>query len=360
MARDVPPDGSRRGRAIEALYPDGEPPILLSSLTRIADFGGPTPTFPALSRGDWATGDYVVVEVTGARAHASLELSSGRIVDIGEGDRLIGALGSRFATLEVTGSWEDADEEGRMHLISGGGLIGAARSVSTLVAWPASVRYRGHVEVDGQRATMRSAARGRRTSGAGELGPVILLIGTSMSAGKTTAARIIIGRLRAMGLRVQGAKVAGAGRYRDILAMRDAGADPILDFVDVGLPSTHCPREAFEEPLDELVARLASADVDVTVVEAGASPLEPYNGDVAVERLRDDVVFTVLCASDPYAVVGALEAYSVRPDLVTGTTSNTEAGVALAERLSGLPVLDVRRRDTHARLDQLLRERLGR
>ena len=34
---------------------------------------------------------------------------------------------------------------------------------------------------------------------------------------------------------VIGTKLTGAGRYRDILAMRDAGADYIFDFVDAGL-----------------------------------------------------------------------------------------------------------------------------
>ena len=37
---------------------------------------------------------------------------------------------------------------------------------------------------------------------------------------------------------VIGTKLTGAGRYRDILAMQDAGADYIFDFVDAGLPST--------------------------------------------------------------------------------------------------------------------------
>ena len=65
------------------------------------------------------------------------------------------------------------------------------------------------------------------------------------------------------------------------------------------------------------------------VIEAGASPLEPYNGDTVVSEIGDAVAFTVLCASDPYAVVGILNAWERRVDLVTGPASNTLAGVAL-------------------------------
>ena len=68
--------------------------------------------------------------------------------------------------------------------------------------------------------------------------PVVLLVGTSMSAGKTTSAKVIVRLLREAGLAVVGAKLTGAGRYRDILAMQDAGAEHIFDFVDAGLPST--------------------------------------------------------------------------------------------------------------------------
>lgn len=50
-------------------------------------------------------------------------------------------------------------------------------------------------------------------------------------------------------LRVAGAKLTGAGRYRDILAMSDAGAEIIQGFVDVGLLSNACSRQGFPKRL---------------------------------------------------------------------------------------------------------------
>lgn len=231
--------------------------------------------------------------------------------------------------------------------------MGKVRSLSALTPALLSLRYAGHLVVEGEKAAMAAYAvkpleqRPFRT-------PVVLLIGTSMSAGKTTAARAVVRTLKTTGRRVLGAKLAGAGRYADILAMRDSGADVVLDFVDGGLPSTHCERERYEEALDLLLPRMAEADADVAVVEIGASPLEPYNGAVAVERLRDQVVFTILCASDPYAVVGAVTAYDMQPDLVTGTTSNTEAGVQLVDRLTGLRAMDLQRKHARPELERLL------
>src|SRR5690606_28234272 len=107
--------------------------------------------------------------------------------------------------------------------------------------------------------------------------PVILIIGTSMEAGKTVAAVALTRALKSMGLRVAGVKVTGVGRYRDIRAMGAAGADFIADFVDAGLPSTVVPRDEYEAALRRLGATVAAAEPDVVIAEAGASPLEPYN-----------------------------------------------------------------------------------
>jgi hypothetical protein len=189
--------------------------------------------------------------------------------------------------------------------------------------------------------------------------PVVLILGTSMDAGKTTTARVVIRLLRARGLRIGGVKFTGIGRYRDILAMGDAGAQAIYDFVDAGLPSTSCPRAEFEPSIDYLLARMAAHDVDVIVAEAGASPLEPYNGDVAVERLRNRTRCTILCASDPYAVVGVTNTFDVHPDLIAGRATSTTAAVELTETLCGVKAINVLDPSTWPQLDRVLADSLG-
>ena len=53
--------------------------------------------------------------------------------------------------------------------------------------------------------------------------PVVLMVGSSMSSGKTTTACAIIHELRRRGKKVLAAKLCGAGYYRDSLAMADSG-----------------------------------------------------------------------------------------------------------------------------------------
>ena len=162
-----------------------------------------------------------------------------------------------------------------------------------------------------------------------------------MSAGKTTTSRIIIRELKKLGFKILGAKLTGAGRYRDTLTMGDAGADAIYDFVDVGLPSTVCDPEEYKNALIQLLSMMEQEQPDIAVFEIGASPLEPYNGATAIELLGRNIKSVVLCASDPYGVYGVMKAFKLKPDLVSGIATNTEAGVQLIEKLSGVRALNL-------------------
>jgi hypothetical protein len=171
--------------------------------------------------------------------------------------------------------------------------------------------------------------------------PTILMVGTSMSAGKTMTGKFACQILSDLGYRVIGTKLTGAGRYRDILSFRDHGAAEIYDFVDAGLPSTVVPEGEFRTAIRPLLSHIASRDADFMVVEAGASPLEPYNGAAAIDELGANVCCRILCATDPYAVVGVQQAYGLRPDLVAGPATNTTAALDLVEKLTGLPGINI-------------------
>ena len=315
--------------------------VFYGSLSRITDLESNAYEVEAVPRAEWRRGDYVLAEATIARGGFSeVELPSGRLAKAVDGDRVLGVLGVRHATLEVVGTFERVGEDGAMHLLGAAGLMGRATSVSGLLPPLISLQYRGHAVRNGRRLSMSDFAGRPRTSGPYDI-PTILIVGTSMSAGKTTSAKIIIRELKNLGCRVVGAKLTGAGRYRDILAMSDANADAIFDFVDVGLPSSVVPPAEFRDRLRDLLGLIADEKPDVVVAAAGASPLEPYNGDTALQELGDAIAFTVLCASDPYAVVGVTRGFGMEPDLVAGLATSTVAGEEIVTKLSGAKALNL-------------------
>jgi hypothetical protein len=331
--------------------------VSMSSLTRIADLDRLSYDVMQIDRGQWATGDYVAGTITGPPHRAyGIELASGRIVQAMPGDWVIGAFGNRSATLEGVGSWSEI-RDGHMQAMTSAGLFGAVTSMSQMIPPSLDLDYLGHVIRNGEKVCMSDFAI---SSSDGKFSvPTILLVGTSMSAGKTTTGRLIVHELEKMGKTVIGAKLTGAGRYRDVLSFHDAGADAIFDFVDAGLPSTVVPEKTFRNAIRPLLYKIDSLKPDFLVAEAGASPLEPYNGTAAIDELGNNIQCTVLCASDPYAVVGVEQAFGLKPDLVSGPATSTSAAIDLVHKLSGAEALNVMDPDCVPALREVLQRTLN-
>ncbi|MGI9547397.1 MAG: hypothetical protein ACR2MM_09190 [Flavobacteriaceae bacterium] len=327
-----------------------------TSLTRISDLKTREFTIKKIDRSHWETGDYVVSKILDPGSNIlSLELPSGRMRGVIGGEWIIGALGERFATLEATGSWKKVGDDLKMNVLTAAGLMGKLTSKSAFIPNMMEVLYKGHLFRQGQKLCMDQFVK--NSPDVSFKTPVILIVGTSMSAGKTTSARIVTNLFKLAGYKVVGAKLSGAGRYKDILAIKDVGADEVLDFVDVGLPSSICPKEKYRKKLQQLMSKIAAVQADVAIVEIGASPLEPYNGDIAINALRNQIKCVVMSASDPYAVYGLMKAFDLVPDIVTGIASNTMAGIEMVEKLCNVRALNLIDSATTAELKEILSSR---
>jgi len=331
--------------------------LILGSLTRIAPFGERSPGIEPQPRSTWKTGDYVVIEMGDSVRAQKVELRDGRIAAAGAGRRIVGALGERAATLESVGSWRAVGDDLQVNMMTAAGLIGRFTSRSALMPTANPARYLGHATLDGVPVSMTDFVP--EPSGEAFDIPIVLIIGTSMSAGKTLAGRVIVRELKKRGLHVVGTKLTGAGRYRDVLSWRDAGADAVFDFVEGGLPSTVVDEDEYRRALGVVLDRIAAEKPDVVVAEAGASPLEPYNGTVVMEELADVIAFILLAASDPYAVTGVISAFDLPPDAVSGVATSTSAGIELIEKLTGVPAVNVLDLGDHERLGSLMDAKLG-
>ena len=328
------------------------------SLARIADFGNSNFDIQQVPKSTWATGDYVQGVVIGTPTPLyHVEDRVGHLVKVEPGDWVIGALGERAATLEGVGTWREIGDDGVMHALTAAGIMGVFTSYSRLLVEPLRMRYMGHLCRDGRKLRMRDFAMQAKTHAFSVR--TLLIVGTSMSAGKTTAGRRVCKELDRAGLYVVGAKLTGAGRYRDILSFLKTGATEIFDFVDAGLPSTVVPEQEYRAAIRPLLNHVNDLGPDLLVAEAGASPLEPYNGAASVDELGDNIVCTILSASDPYAVVGVQQAFGLVPDIVMGPAAQTSAAVELVYKLTGLPALNIIDPATKEPFRQFLGDKLG-
>jgi hypothetical protein len=152
--------------------------------------------------------------------------------------------------------------------------------------------------------------------------------------------------LVAAGWSVGAAKATGTGAGGDVWFMMDAGADPVLDFTAVGLPSTYLAGEdAVERTFAELVGHLAAARVDALVLEVadGVCHLETR---ALIESSRfgelvDGVLFAATDALSAAAAVEYLRDLHLPLVAISGMVSASPLAAREAERMTGLPVLDV-------------------
>jgi len=281
-----------------------------------------------------------------------LELTSGRMATVNQGDIVVGALGHRKALRGYSGHLPTALIPGdRIQLLNIGGVLGICDSANPDVGAPFDCEVLGtvlHFPYLGERIGVPARAGSTTLDTAAPLDtrnvPVIALAGTCMDSGKTAAACAIVSRLRHLGLHVTACKATGVSLRRDILAMEDAGASETMIFSDLGVVTT----TAINGPAltRALLSSLAHYTPDVIVLELGDGLLGAYGVDAILsdEAIRDALTVVVLCANDPVSAWGGAkilrDEYSIEPTVVTGPATDNQVGIdQISERLS-LPAIN--------------------
>lgn len=293
-------------------------------------------------------GTVVVVEALEEKpVYGELELVGGRLARIIKGDVIAGVLGERQALKGFVGSIPTRITPGDiLHVLNMGGVIGQSISANPEFGEPLKVRVLGSLVVDEQPANIINYAIPWQNSLPGSA-PVILLSGTCMHAGKTTAACEVIRVLRSRGYQVAAAKLAGVATQRDLLNMRDHGATEALSFSDAGLPSTTHTDNCIVPAAKGILAKLNEAVPDAIVVELGDGIMGHYGVDLLLKdpELMSHVKAHVLCANDLVAAWGGLlylAQLGLEVHCVSGPASDNSAGVDYIEQHFGTPAANGR------------------
>jgi hypothetical protein len=299
-----------------------------------------------------------------------LELTSGRMATVNQGDVLVGALGHRKALRGYSGHLPETLAVGdTIQILNIGGVLGICDSANPDVGPPFDCEVLGtvlHFPYLGERIGVPARAGRQTFDGAAGLDTrgvaVVAMAGTCMDSGKTAAACAIVGRLRHLGLHVAACKATGVSLRRDILAMEDAGAAETMIFSDLGIVST----TASNGPAltRALLSSLAEQEPDVIVLELGDGLLGAYGVEAILsdEAIRDAMTAVILCANDPVAAWGGArilrDSFGIEPAVVTGPATDNAVGVQqIAERLS-LPAINAL--TNGVALGDLVAKRLGR
>ena len=268
-----------------------------------------------------------------------LELTSGRMATVNQGDVVVGALGHRKALRGYSGHMPTELEPGdSIQLLNIGGVLGVCDSANPDVGAPFDCEVLGtvlHFPYLGERIGVPARA------GSSSLDidivlntrdvPVVAMAGTCMDSGKTAASCAIVGRLRHLGLQVSACKATGVSLRRDILAMEDAGASETMIFSDLGIVTTTA--ENGPALTKSLLNSLAANQPDVIVLELGDGLIGSYGVEAILSdaSIRDAMTAVVLCANDPVSAWGGArilrEQFGIEPAVVTGPATDNAVGV---------------------------------
>jgi hypothetical protein len=281
-----------------------------------------------------------------------LELTSGRMATVNQGDIVVGALGHRKALRGYSGHLPENLEPGdTIQLLNIGGVLGICDSANPDVGPPFDCEVLGTVlsfPYLGERIGVpaRAGATMLEDDVALEMHgvAVIALAGTCMDSGKTAAACAIVGRLRHLGLNVAACKATGVSLRRDILAMEDAGATDTMIFSDFGVVTT----TAANGPAltRALLSGLADKRPDVIVLELGDGLLGAYGVEAILSdaAIRDALTIVALCANDPVSAWGGARIlrteFGIEPAVVTGPATDNDVGIQQIDERLSLPAIN--------------------
>jgi hypothetical protein len=291
---------------------------------------------------DARVGDVVVVEVlTTNVAYPNLELPDGSFRELRVGDLVVGSLGSRQALRGFVGFAPETIEPGEtLALLNMGGVIGRFVDSITSLGEPARVRYLGTV-VDEEGVVNLSRVGLPEAAAIAEPRPIVLVIGTCMSVGKTATMARLIECAAAAGFAVGAAKLSGVGAIRDLTKFAEAGAVDVKSFLDCGLPST-----VDADDLAPIVKTVVNALAgDLVVVELGDGIMGHYKVETVLTDpdIMRHVASVVVCAGDITAAYGAkhyLDRFGVEICAFSGLATENVSGSGYIEEHLGVPAIN--------------------
>lgn len=296
-------------------------------------------------------GDLVLARVESIGHHTSLQLPDGRRKRLFVGDEIVVAYGNRYAPNQFEAVVPRT--QGPCQLVAAGGVAGRVLSWHTSITRsPTQLQPVGLVAgPGGVPLNLRDHALPRVDRVATPCPLAIVVAGTSMDSGKTETSAFLAKGLSLAGLRIGYAKITGTGAGGDPWLLRDAGADPVVDFTDAGVVSTSLlPAIEVQRILVTLVDHLARSRVGAMVLEIADGVLQPETAELLESQAFRDVVAGILfTASD---AMGAVAGYA-------WLTSRNLPVIGLSGVLTSSP-LQRRESSIETRLPVYSRQDLGR
>lgn len=290
-------------------------------------------------------GELVVADVLKIGRHKTMELQSGVSTYLFPDDTIVGVFGNRYATDQYEGYVPDGPVD-ECDLLSAGGVCGEVVSQHDSMAAPTRLRPLGLACDRNGRPLNTIDFALPLLEGGDDHGEVILVVGSSMNAGKTTTAGTIVRALTRSGAKVAAAKVTGTASAKDGRFLDSSGARPVLDFTDAGYPSTYLANVS--ELLNVyrvLLSHLRATRPDYVVLEVADGVVQRETRlllDSA--EFRDTVDHVFFAANDSLSAASGVQVVrecGLPLRGVSGTVTQSDLSIREVEMTTGVPCLSI-------------------
>lgn len=298
-------------------------------------------------------GDIVLGRVKRISQYSELENRSGRIHQIFHGTLGLLSWGNRYATEFYEGIIPDKPVS-RCDLLARGGVIGEVKSKCSSAKDPTKIDILGYVcDKEGNilnTTDFKPAIKKNNTKN--KCKNLILVVGSAMNAGKSTAAKAIIYSLASNNKCVCSGKVTGTASLKDLLLMEDAGSQETIDFTFWGYPSTYLLDfdiilEIFENSYSYLNARTK----DYVVLEIADGILQRETSFLLKnEKVKEKIHRLILCCNNAVTAKGGLSIvehqYGLKVNAISGMAANSYLGQQEIRQFTDIPLFNSMEIDT--------------
>jgi hypothetical protein len=293
---------------------------------------------------DPRVGDVAVMRVLTLGKHSRIDDREGRAVSLFPGDLVACSFGNRYATDQYEGYVPSAREQ--YHMLSIGGVCGMVGSKNERMPDPTMLEFMGFARTeDGKTVNLRDWRLDPVKPPEDAKAPVIILVvGASMNAGKTTTAATTIRGLSRAGKSVVAAKITGTGAVKDLFYMRDAGASKVLDFTDYGCPSTYrCSLRKLLRLERTLRSHLMQERPDFIVYEVADGIFQRETAllldSEPFRKVVDHVIFAAVDSLSAESAKRVIEQRGLHLVGFSGIVSASELGKQEVQKATKLPCL---------------------
>ena len=218
-------------------------------------------------------GTVLAVKVVNANTNYNiLELKSGRMCVLYQGDVIPVVLGTRFAMQGMCGVVPKILHPGdALDVLNIAGVAGECLDYNSSVGGPVKCSVIGAIlDENGKQMLLKNYQTISPASNLQNKKKIVTVVGTGMNSGKTTTASSIIQILASENKNIAVAKVTGVGAMKDVYQMIDCGCFTGASFVDCGLPSTCIEdKNLVIQSTKGIINHLNNTDADVIFLELG-------------------------------------------------------------------------------------------